>query len=180
MTIIQKSESGLRVAAGNGRTITAWRGNWSTVATTEEAIRAELLCLEDAVFVLRSGEQVGVTHAGSLLGPGEAGDAEVLAILPTASLEHLGDPTFCACYGTRYAYYGGAMANGIASVEMVVALGKAGFLGSFGSAGMFPTRVESAIQAIQSALPDGPYAFNVIHSPHEPALERRNVELYLT
>lgn len=180
MTIIQKSDSGLRVAAGNRRTITAWRGDWRAVATSEEAIRVELLCLEDALYVLRSGEQIGVTHSGHLLGPDDPGDAEVLAILPSASLENLGDPTFCSCYGTRYAYYGGAMANGIASVEMVVALGKAGFLGSFGSAGMFPTRVESAILAIQSALPNGPYAFNVIHTPYEPALERRNVELYLT
>jgi PfaD family protein len=62
---------------------------------------------------------------------------------------------------------------------MVIALGKAGLLGSFGAAGLPPARLETAIQQIQAALPNGPYAFNLIHSPSEEALERRAVELYL-
>ncbi|MBH8553501.1 PfaD family polyunsaturated fatty acid/polyketide biosynthesis protein, partial [Nostocaceae cyanobacterium CENA357] len=32
---------------------------------------------------------------------------------------------------------------------------------------------------IQSALPHGPYAFNLIHSPNDMAIERRAVDLYL-
>jgi len=40
-------------------------------------------------------------------------------------------------------------------------------------------RIETAIQKIKAALPDGPYAFNLINSPNEPALEQRAVELYL-
>jgi PfaD family protein len=72
------------------------------------------------------------------------------------------------------------MANGIASEEMVIALGKQAFLGSFGAAGLTPDRVEEAIVRIQEALPQGPYAFNLIHSPTEPALEQKCVDLYLT
>ena len=71
------------------------------------------------------------------------------------------------------------MASAISSAEMVIAMGKAGLLGSFGAAGLPPARLEAAIQQIQAALPDGPYAFNLIHSPSEEALERRAVELYL-
>jgi PfaD family protein len=71
------------------------------------------------------------------------------------------------------------MANGISSVEMVVALGKAGLMGSFGSAGLSPARIEAALQEIQAALPDLPYAVNLIYSPNEPMLERRLAELYL-
>jgi PfaD family protein len=52
-------------------------------------------------------------------------------------------------------------------------------LGSFGAAGLPPARLEAAIQQIQAELPNGPYAFNLIHSPNEEALERRAVELYL-
>ena len=37
------------------------------------------------------------------------------------------------------------MANAIASEEMVIALGKAGFMGSFGAAGISPARLEAAI-----------------------------------
>jgi PfaD family protein len=79
----------------------------------------------------------------------------------------------------KYAYAAGAMAHGIASEELVIALGKESILSSFGAGGLSPTRVESAINRIQQALPQGPYAFNLLHSPSEPAIERRVVDLYL-
>ena len=44
-----------------------------------------------------------------------------------------------------YPYMAGAMANGIASEELVIALGKRGYLGSFGSGGLRPERIEKAI-----------------------------------
>jgi trans-AT polyketide synthase/acyltransferase/oxidoreductase domain-containing protein len=44
---------------------------------------------------------------------------------------------------------------------------------------MTRARLESAIERIQSALPDGPYAANLIHSPSEEAMERNAVEVYL-
>jgi PfaD family protein len=52
-------------------------------------------------------------------------------------------------------------------------------LASFGAAGLSPARIEAAVQRIQQALPHGPYAFNLIHSPSEEAIERSAVELYL-
>ncbi len=76
--------------------------------------------------------------------------------------------------------YAGAMANAIASVDMVIALGKKGLMGSFGAAGLVRSKLESAVDQIQAALPNGPYAFNLIHSPNEPALERNAVDVYLS
>lgn len=105
--------------------------------------------------------------------------AEGNCLIPAIPLKTLGSSTFRSQYGTSYAYYAGAMANGIASEEMVIALGKAGFMGSFGAAGLSPARLESAILNIQKELPDGPYAFNLINSPQEPTLEQKVVELYL-
>ena len=67
----------------------------------------------------------------------------------------------------------------IASEELVIALGKAGFLGSFGAGGCSPKRVEAAILKIQAELPDGPYAFNLLNSPNEPATEQRVAEMYI-
>jgi len=95
------------------------------------------------------------------------------------SPEQFGDPAFRRMYGLRYAYMSGAMANAIASVELVTALGRAGMLGSFGSAGLPPARMEAAIQQVQAALPHEPYAFNLIHSPSEEAMERSAVALFL-
>src|SRR4030066_1551791 len=62
---------------------------------------------------------------------------------------------------------------------MVIALGKAGLMGSFGAAGMIRSKLEATVDQIQSELPNGPYAFNLIHSPNEEALERNAVEVYL-
>ena len=94
-------------------------------------------------------------------------------------MEDLGDEEFRKTYGVKYAYYAGAMANAIASTHLVITLGKAGILSAFGAAGVVPARLESAIQEIKAALPDGPYAFNLINSPNEPAMERGAAELYL-
>ncbi len=159
----------------------AWHGAENEIAFLEEDLRAQLLCLDRFVYVLRVGNRVGLATTGQMtpLQFGETAPVEVIAVLSPLPAERQGNPAFNACYGTRYAYYGGAMASAIASVNMVVALGQAGFLGSFGAAGLPPARLEAAIQQVQQALPDGPYAFNLIHSPSELALENRAVDLYL-
>jgi PfaD family protein len=99
--------------------------------------------------------------------------------LPALPSSVFGDARFCETYGTKYAFYAGAMANAIASVDMVIALGKQGMMGSFGAAGLVRPKLEAAVDQIQKALPDGPYAFNLINSPYEEALERNAVEVYL-
>jgi PfaD family protein len=74
----------------------------------------------------------------------------------------------------------GAMANGIGSVEIVEAMGRAGLLGSFGAAGLAPAAVERAIERIQGELGgETPYAVNLIHSPGEPLIESTIVDLFL-
>ena len=105
--------------------------------------------------------------------------AGMIGILPAVPIDSLGDAAFRQTYGTRYACYAGAMANGISSVELVCAMGKAGFMASFGSAGLSPAKVEEAILRVQTALPGGPYAFNLINSPAESGLERSLVGLYI-
>ncbi|NMB60280.1 MAG: PfaD family polyunsaturated fatty acid/polyketide biosynthesis protein [Chloroflexi bacterium] len=99
-----------------------------------------------------------------------------LSALPSSIF---GDPGFCNTYRTKYAFYAGAMANAIASVDMVIALGRQGMMGSFGAAGLVRSKLETAVDQIQKALPDGPYAFNLINSPYEESLERNAVEVYL-
>ena len=83
----------------------------------------------------------------------------------------LGDPTFRTDYQLKYAYKTGAMANGIASEDLVIAIGKANLLGSYGAAGQVPEKIIEAIDKIKSNLSHQTYAFNLIHSPSEQALE---------
>ena len=58
------------------------------------------------------------------------------------------------------------MARGIATAGMVVAAGRCGLLGFFGSAGLDPAEVEDAIDAIRTDIPPhSPWGVNLIHSP---------------
>lgn len=91
--------------------------------------------------------------------------------------EKLGDSEFCADLGLRYPYLGGSMAKGISSVAMVEELGKAGMLGFFGAAGLPFSVVEEAVDRLTCAA--FPCGFNLIHSPHEPDLEKALAELYI-
>jgi PfaD family protein len=166
--------AGPAAIAGQG-----WDGPQSEIAFDAAGVHAALQHLARPCFIVRAGGQVGLTVAGQPASAPAAGGAELLGALPPMPIEQLGDPAFRAAHGVRYAYAAGAMAGGISSVELVVALGQAGMLASFGAAGLVPARVEEAIRRIQAALPAGPYAFNLIHSPSEEALERRAVELYL-
>lgn len=156
----------------------AWSGPAEQIAFDEAGCRAALLDLGRTCYAVRSEGRVGLTTAGQAAA-GLAGRHELLAALAPLRPEALGSAAFRAAHGVAYAYHAGAMANGIASAELVVALGRAGLLGSFGAGGLPPRQVEAAIDAVQRALPEGPYAFNLIHSPSEEALERRAVELFL-
>nr|WP_240906897.1 PfaD family polyunsaturated fatty acid/polyketide biosynthesis protein [Paludisphaera rhizosphaerae] len=100
--------------------------------------------------------------------------------IPPCPLDRLGDESFRRLHGVRYACYAGAMANGIASVELVEAMARGGMLGFFGAAGLGLDAVEKAIDRVQASLGDkAPYGFNLIHSPSEPAIESGVVDLYL-
>lgn len=97
--------------------------------------------------------------------------------VPPCRPEMLGDRSFCAELGIRYPYIGGSMAKGISSAAMAEELGKAGMLGFFGAAGLPYATVEAAVDRLSATgLPCG---FNLIHSPHEPDLEKALVELYI-
>ena len=142
-----------------------------------EQQRAVLLQLERPCYVIRTQGQIGLCTDEAFHSPD--GDAELLAQVPAVQPNQLGDPGFLAAHQVGLPYMTGAMANGIACEELVIAMGHAGLLGSFGAAGLVPSRIEEAIQRIQQALPQGPYAFNLIHSPNEDALERSGCDLFL-
>ena len=101
------------------------------------------------------------------------------AYVPPCRLEDLGDSSFRADHGLRYAYLTGAMANGIGSCDIVEAMSNAGMLGFFGAAGLAPNVVENAIERLSRTLGDQPWGANLIHSPNEQDLEAALVDLYL-
>jgi len=176
-TVINKSDR----LKFTGASTQAWYGSLDTVAFDEAGIKAKLLNLAQPCYIVRSNNQIGATNEGYTYtaNNGKSGQAELLTATPPLSTSQLGDAGFLDFHQVKYAYATGAMAHGIASEELVIALGKAKILSSFGAGGLAPSRVESAINQIQQALPEEPYAFNLLHSPSEPVIERRAVDLYL-
>ena len=155
-----------------------WKGSPRALAFDLEGMRVRLMATDQPCYVVEDFRgRIGVSNEGSISaeGPGLV----LKAMVAPMRAEQLGDQRFRQDYGLKYAYKTGAMANGIASTDLVTAIGKAGFLGSFGAAGLVPARVEAAIDEIQQNLPTQSYAFNLIHSPNEEALEAGAVKLFL-
>lgn len=109
------------------------------------------------------------------------GNAGLIGALPALYPEWLGDRSFQEAHGTRFAYVTGAMANGIATADLVVQAARHGFLGFFGAAGLDPERIEAELHAIRTALdPEGlPWGSNLIHNPAEPDQEAAVADLYI-
>lgn len=82
--------------------------------------------------------------------------------LPNLTAEDFGDAEFKKTYGLKYALYGGAMANGIASSDMAIALGKAGCMGSYGSGGQRLDVVSQEIDKMKAALGEKPFLVNML------------------
>ncbi|BAZ39246.1 2-nitropropane dioxygenase, NPD [Calothrix sp. NIES-4101] len=180
-TVVNSQENGLIFPNFSFYQNQIWKGSLDCVSFDRHSIKDKLLTLNKPCYIVRLDGNIGVTNDGYICPTenGKNGQVELLATVAPLSTQNLGDPNFLADYGVRYAYSTGAMAGGIASEEMIIALGKAKILGSFGAGGLPPERLEAAINCIQAALPNEPYAFNLIHSPNEPAIEHRAVDLYL-
>lgn len=108
----------------------------------------------------------------------------VMAAEPTSaksfSALHLGADSFKLDYGLKYAYVAGSMYKGIASANMVIAMGKAKLLGFLGTGGMKIEQVQSDLNQIQGALTNGEsYGVNLLSNLDQPEMEEQLVALYI-
>lgn len=155
----------------------------------ENAEKPEFISLEKSVpmvnrsfFIVSNNGRFQAISSGTayigLLKPGDGG-LPLLGYLPACPPGSLGDPSFCRDYKLRYPYVAGSMAHGISSLEMVKSFSNNGMLSFFGSAGLSPERLAEMIEKHSRQLKGGVYGFNLIHTPNEPALEAKVVDLYL-
>jgi PfaD family protein len=139
--------------------------------------------VRDSVGIVRDGVRLGVLAGGPLPPAAAAGDApgcRLVGVLPALYPEWLGDRSFGEAHRVRFPYVVGEMANGLTTTRMVIEAARAGFLAFFGAAGLDPDRIEAAVLELDRALGDrAGWGSNLIHSPHEPALEDAAVEIYL-
>ncbi len=101
------------------------------------------------------------------------------AFAPAIPMEDLGSRKFTERHGITFPYIAGAMANGIASVELVSSMTKKGMLGFFGAGGLDLAQIEDAIVDIKNRIGERPFGCNLIHSLGNPDHEMATVNLYL-
>ena len=180
-SMLNKYHQKLKFSPSMNNNYQRWQGDLNTVSFDAENIKNKLMNLDYPCYILNKEGQIGISNVGSLSysANGKTKQLEMLLTVPAIGFHQLGDPSFLEFYGVKYAYMTGAMAQGIASEEMVIALGKANILSSFGAGGLSPNRVETAIHKIKQVLHNKSYAFNLLHSPSEPAIEGRLIDLYL-
>jgi len=156
-----------------------WQASPRDIVFDVDSIKEKLLQTDKPCYVIKDlNGRIGISNKGILVSKGRG--LQVLATANQMTAEQLGDPTFCKDYKLKYAYKTGAMANGIASADLVIAIGKANLLASYGAAGQVPEKIAESINKIQANLPHESYAVNLIHSPSEQALEEAAVDLFLS
>jgi trans-AT polyketide synthase/acyltransferase/oxidoreductase domain-containing protein len=160
-----------------------WTGDSATLQYGEQAMKEALDHVGRPIFTVDCDDGPAVTHAGSITWKNSSGpqpdQMPLIGFAPPLSPRQLGDASFKQDLGLTYAYVVGAMANGITSVEMVAAAGRAGMVGFFGAGGLSLEHIQSAIERLQSIPENFPFGFNLIHSPNDMQLEAETVALYL-
>jgi len=169
------------MAVGSESAIAGWAATAMPAFAPGELLDAIPRVREIAAVVTDPATgQVGISVDGTLTGAHEPGAWPVAAVLPPLYPEWLGDRSFNEAHGTRFPYVTGAMANGIATSQLVIEAARAGCLGFFGAGGLAFERVRHAVDELVSVLGEtAPWGCNLIHSPNEPALEAAVANLYL-
>ena len=135
----------------------AWSGS-SPLAPPDVDFSANALVqaaarFRERVHVLRDGSTGGVgVSFGEDPSPLAAKQCRLsrrcLPFIPSGSGQH----AFCDIHRVRFPYVAGAMAHGIASRPLVIAMARAELLAFFGSAGVSPSDVEASVVAIDGDL----------------------------
>lgn len=154
-----------------------------TPESSGQAISEALLRVGDPIFIVDVDGAAGICQSGTLVAAPDAGPDpglyKLLAMTMPLGPEKLGSAAFKKRHGVRYACVAGAMANGISSVELVTAAGRAQMIGFFGSAGLSRHELENALNRLTTEASGIPWGVNLIHAPGSPDREAMMVDLYL-
>jgi PfaD family protein len=168
----------------NQKAVKLWQGDPGDLQAGTDAFREAISRIDQPLFVVAYKGGTRVTHAGTMTWTQEKTPSSegfpLLAFVPPLPPGQLGDESFKRDLGIKYAYIVGAMANGITSVEMVAAAGRAGMVGFFGSGGLSIDQIDTAIDRLSDHRDEFPYGFNLIHSPNDMRLEMQTAERYVS
>lgn len=158
-----------------------WKGPWFRPDPSSEIedLGAALARVEETLYGVVDVGNLTRWYRGGLHGPG-VGQLALRSTVPPLTPGDLGSRAFREAHGVRYAYVAGAMAGGIASADLVLAMARSQLLAFFGSGGLPVPAVEEALQRLSKEAPQGSaWGSNLLHNPVEPAVEEQTVDLYL-
>lgn len=146
-----------------------------------ETLEQALFCLDKTLCVIEKGNALSfnVTDSASGIPPEAYSGGRVLALAPPMPPALLGDPAFCKNHGITYPCYAGSMAHGISSAQLVQAMGNAGMLGFFGTAGLSLEDLNMVLPRLLQQCAAIPFGVNLLNRPDDRAWERTLVELLL-
>ena len=163
-----------------------WSATGGTFALDAESISAAVQDISAPLLIVETARGRALARGGQATLGARTGNANaypIVGFVPPVNVSQLGDASFRADHGMRFAYVSGAMAAGIGSAEIVEEMARHGMLGIFGAAGLAPARVEQAIDRLSLLGADPnrklPFGFNLIHSPNDQSLEKAIVDLFL-
>ena len=164
-----------------GPVIAGWNAT-SAPSFGKDALLAAVERIRETAAIVTdpATHRIGIAFDGNLTSDLESGSWPVTAVLPPLYPEWLGDRSFNETHHTRFPYITGAMANGIATTQLVIEAARTGCIGFFGAGGLAFDKVSAAVDELVNVLGDtAPWGCNLIHSPNEPALESAVANLYL-
>ena len=102
--------------------IGAWQAGAESPAFGQQELLAASHRVREPVFIVRDPRsgRMGVGIGGQTAASPTTGAWPLTASLPALYPEWLGDRSFTELHGVRFPYVSGAMANGIATTELVV------------------------------------------------------------
>lgn len=161
--------------------IGTWHPGPERPAFSSAELDAALPRVREPAYIVREAPngRVGVAFGGQFSPQAQSQSVPCLGVLPALYPEWLGDRGFTETHGLRFPYVTGAMARGIGSTAICIAMARAGMMGFFGSAGLPLPQVEKALDEMHAALGPLPWGCNLIHSPNEAGLEEGMVDLLL-
>jgi len=163
--------------------IGAWSGDPSSLSHRDTDVASLIQDLGKPVYVVvnTQGEQQFTNQGSATLSQtsGVQSGPALIAFAPSLLPADLGNAGFCQDHGIRFPYMCGAMANGIASVELVKAASKGGFLAAFGAGGLLLKDIEAGVDRLISELKGQSFCVNLIHTPNEKGHEDAVVDLLL-
>jgi trans-AT polyketide synthase/acyltransferase/oxidoreductase domain-containing protein len=173
--------NGVQYSSVDGRRPAEVGGDTADIDVSPEALVAAAARCRETIHILRSALTGRLAVAFGERVEALDGEFSLVASLPPVYPEWLGSSEFLDTHGVRFPYVSGAMAHGIASPRLVLAMARAELLAFYGSAGVAPAEVETNVVGIQSELEDigASWGSDLIHTPHDPPLEERLVDLYL-